>query len=158
MEDVDFEFMAGVFKLALTRCQDPAHRAIFEKGLQAWGRIATRPYPGTLLEHWQDIKDILPASGLATVYEGTAQSSRVHAAKINERNQRPELREAIIAVLHDDNGPVIAKETWKKAGSILGKVNGRLKKRGHKPTTQKGVYDQLNKLYFPRNVDTFLGG
>jgi hypothetical protein len=155
--DPDYAFMTDTFKLALTRCQDPDHCAILEKRLQAWGRIATRPYPGSLLEHWQDIKDGMAASSVATVYEGIAQSSRVHAAKMNERNQRPELREAIIAVLSDDHGPAVAEEAWKKAGLILGKVNAWLRKHGHKPTKQKGVYDQINKLYFPRNVDTFLG-
>lgn len=155
-----------LIRQAMADCQDPAHYAIFEKGLDSSTRIAdqartgclsAQEYPGGILKFLEDADNANLAGSLAVGYGTIARASAIHAEKMNERKQRPELREAIIAVLRDDNGPAVAEDAWKKAGLILGKVNAWLKKHGHRPTTRKGVYDQINRLYFPRNVDTFPG-
>ena len=146
MEDVETEFMASVFKLALTRCQDPAHREILEKGLLALGRIAIRPYPGSLLEHAQDIIDSVAANGLATAYDTIAKAPDIHMGNMRGRRDRPELTAAICSEVNDDSGPVTLKSAWKKAGLFRGRINGWLEKRGHSPASQKSIYDRIVKV------------
>lgn len=81
----ELAFNAELITQALTSCQDPGDRAIFERGLIALDRIAARAYGGAIIRFLEDLRDVDLAGRVAVVYNTRAGSSIIHAEKMRER-------------------------------------------------------------------------